>query len=152
MALGKDSQMNSQTDEALNVAMSIIDALTRRDPEGMISLMDEGIVLEVAFPMVKGENVTGSKRQTGKAVHAYAQDLKRLTKQMRFSNVIWRTTNDGLALFEADGDTILSDGRLYPNHYLMVFEVANGKVIRWRQYHNPVNAIRAYGKPLDSLP
>jgi ketosteroid isomerase-like protein len=144
--------MNLQANEALSVAKSLIEAVRQMDPEAMIALMHENIVLELPYPLVKGENTTGTKIQRGKAVHAYAQDVKRRTSQMRFNNVIWRTTNDGLAMFQADGDHTLSDGRNYQNHFLFLFEVLDGKVIRWVEYLNPVAALRAFGAPLESIP
>jgi ketosteroid isomerase-like protein len=138
--------------EALKAAKKLMDGVTNLDPEGMIAVMDENIVLEVIFPLVKGENTTGTRIQKGRAVHAYAHDVKARTEQMRFTNVIWRTTDDGLAIFQADGGHLLKDGRTYKNHWLFLFEVANGKVTRWVEYLNPVAALRAFGAPLDSLP
>ena len=144
--------MTSQSDETLSVAQRFIDGLARRDLETLFSLLHEKIVLEVAYPFVKGENTTGANEQAGEAVRTYLRDMKQRTSEVRFRNVIWRTTNDGLALFQADGDITLSDGRPYPNHYLFMFGVSEGKIIWWREYLNPVAAIRAFGAPLESLP
>jgi ketosteroid isomerase-like protein len=79
-------------------------------------------------------------------------NVKNSVAQIQFKNVIWRTTDDGLALFQADGDLKYNDGRPYQNHYLMMFEASEGKIIRWREYFSPVIWARAYGAPLDSLP
>jgi ketosteroid isomerase-like protein len=144
--------MSSQADEALSIATTFMDALARRDLDTLFSLVHDQIVLEVAYPFVKGEDTTGAGRQTREAVRTYLQDMKQRTAQIRFNNVIWRTTNDGLAIFQADGDVTLSDGRPYPNHYLFMFGAADGKIIYWREYLNPVNAVRAFGAPLESLP
>lgn len=144
--------MASQAEEALTLGKQLIEGLKRRDPHTIISILDKDIVLEVPYPLVEGENTTGARRQESEAVHAYLRDMKERTSEIRFRNEIWRTTNDGLALFEADGDITLSDGRPYPNHYLFMFEAAGGKIVRWREYLNPVAAIRAFGAPVESLP
>jgi ketosteroid isomerase-like protein len=99
-----------------------------------------------------GDNVTGSKRNTGAGVHQYLRDVKERTSEINFSNVIWRTTHDGLAIFQADGRLSFTDGRPYENHYLMMFEVAGGKIVYWREYFSPIIWARAFGVPLDSLP
>jgi len=80
------------------------------------------------------------------------RDARDRTQAMRFRNEIWRTTDDGLAMYEADENHVLSDGRPYPNHFLFMFEVADGKFIRWRGYLNPVTAMRAFGGPLEAIP
>jgi ketosteroid isomerase-like protein len=144
--------MSGQSDEALRVAKQLIDALERRDAEGVIACLHERVVLELPFPIVEGENTTGTRRQVGEAVHAYVRHSKELTSRNQFNNVVWRTTSDGLAMFQSDGDCTLSDGRAYLNHYLFLFEISDGKVIRWVEYLNPVIAARAFGAPLESIP
>ena len=81
-----------------------------------------------------------------------ARDVTTLVARIAFDNVIWRTTSDGLVLFEADGDLVYNNGDPYRNHYLMFFEVADGKIIRWREYYSPVVWARAVGAPLETLP
>jgi ketosteroid isomerase-like protein len=137
---------------AVVVAQRLIDALERRDPDGVIALLHDDVVLELPYPILAGENTTGTRRQTGKAVHAYLHDSKALTARNKFNNVIWRLTGDGVAMFQADGDCTLSDGRPYLNHYLFLFELKDGKVVRWVEYMNPVTAARAFGAPLEAIP
>ena len=144
--------MSGQSEETLRVAQQLIDALEKRDADGVIALLHDDIVLELPFPLVAGENTTGTRRQVGEAVHAYVRHSKELTRENRFNNVVWRTTSDGLAMFQSDGACMLSDGRPYDNHYLFLFEVKDGKVIRWVEYLNPVIAARAFGAPLDTIP
>ena len=71
---------------------------------------------------------------------------------VNFANVAWRTTGDGLAMFQGDGEIVLSDGRPYRNHYLMLFEASGGRIVHWWEYYNPVTAMRAFGGPLDAIP
>jgi len=144
--------VGNDAEEALRVAQDAIAALCRRDADALISLLDEDAVLEAAYPIAPGENVTGARRCQGEAVRAFVRDVSRLVARISFENVVWRTTSDGLALFEADGDLQYTNGDPYRNHYLMFFEVAVGKIVRWREYYSPVVWARAVGAPLESLP
>jgi ketosteroid isomerase-like protein len=136
----------------LALAKELIDRLERRDAEGVIALLHEDVVLELPFPILPGENATGTRRQAGPAVHAYVRHSKELTARNVFTNVVWRSTTDGLAVFQSDGDCTLADGRPYRNHYLFLFEAKDGKIVRWVEYMNPVTAARAFGAPLDAIP
>jgi ketosteroid isomerase-like protein len=144
--------MASQADQALAAGKALIEGLKQRDADAVIAVLHEDIVVEVAYPLIPGEDTTGSRRSRGAAVHAYVRDACERTSAMRFGNEIWRTTSDGLAMYEADGDHVLSDGRPYRNHFLFFFEMADGKIVRWREYLSPVAAMRAFGGPLEAIP
>jgi ketosteroid isomerase-like protein len=145
--------MNDKTHAAaLDVAKQLIDALENRDPDGVIAVLHEDIVLELPYPIVEGENTTGTRRQSGAAVKAYLHDSKARTANNRFYNVVWYAAGVGTAIFQADGDCTLSNGDPYRNHYLFIFDVKDGKVVRWVEYLNPVIAARAFGAPLETVP
>ena len=144
--------MIERSDEALGVAKRFITALAQRDGEALCSVLHEDVTVENPFPMVEGENRPGSRRCRGASVHAHMKNMPHVLGSLRFENVIWRTTSDGLAMFEADGDATLPNGRPYRNHYLMLFEVALRKIVHWQEYYSPVIAARANGMPLDLLP
>jgi ketosteroid isomerase-like protein len=136
----------------LGVAQILIQALENRDPDGVIAQLHQDIVLELPYPLVAGENTTGTRRQSGAAVHAYLRHSKELTASNRFYNVEWHTVEYGPVIFRADGECTLSDGRPYRNHYLFIFDIQDGKVIRWVEYLNPVIAALAFGAPLETIP
>jgi ketosteroid isomerase-like protein len=144
--------MKSKAEEALELGKRLIDCLGRRDMDSIIPLLHENIVLEVVFPFVKGEDTVGARFQRGKAVHDYLNHAKQHTSQILFKNVVWRTTNDGWAIFQADAGNVLADGTPYPQSYLFMFESTSGKIARWVEYMNPICAVRALGAPLESLP
>ena len=145
--------MTPAAESALAGGKAIVDALKRRDADAAIAALHDNIVLEVAFPLIAGENTTGSRRSVGAAVHNYLRDARDRTAKMRFHNEVWRTTSDGLAIYSADGDHVLSDARPYRNHFLFMFEAAaDRRVVRWREYLNPVSAMRAFGGALEAIP
>lgn len=141
-----------QPNEALELGRKVIDGLENKDADAIIAVLHDDVVLEVPFPLVAGEDTTGSRRQRGEAVREYLYDSNRRTANVHFANAVWRTTDDGLAMFQGDGEIVLSDGRPYRNHYLMLFEARDGKIVRWWEYYNPVIAARAFGAPLETIP
>jgi ketosteroid isomerase-like protein len=61
-------------------------------------------------------------------------------------------------VFDTGGDIVIVEGRSrgtyksgrpdYTNHYLFVLSFANGKLTRWREFYNPLEAMKQnYGKP-----
>ena len=144
--------MTGNATQSLALGKQLVGFLTSGQLLEIIPLLHEDIVLEVVFPFVKGENTTGARYQRGQAVHDYIHDANRRTAKIEFMNEVWRTTNDGWAIFQADAGNVLADGTPYPQSYLFMFEAKDGKIVRWLEYLNPVCAVRAMGLPLESLP
>lgn len=138
--------------ESLELGRKVIQGLIDKDADAIIAVLADDVLLEVPFPIVAGEDVTGSRRQRGVAVREYILDSNRRTASVNFANVAWRTTDDGMAMFQGDGEIVLSDGRPYRNHYLMLFRAEGGRIVHWWEYYNPVTAMRAFGGPLDAIP
>jgi len=138
--------------EALALGKKVVQGLIDKDAEAILAVLADDVLLEVPFPIVAGEDVTGSRCQRGAAVREYIEDSNQRTAKVDFANAVWRTTGDGLAMFQGDGEIELTDGRPYRNHYLMLFEASDGKIVRWWEYYNPVTAMRAFGGPLDTIP
>jgi len=128
--------MATQGSEALALGKRVIEGLERKDAAMVNAVLHQDIVLHVPFPLVAGENMVGTRRQVGEAVRRYLDESNQLTETVRFNNKVWRTTSDGLAMFQADGEVKLRDG----------------KITQWWEYYNPVIAANAFGAPLDSIP
>jgi ketosteroid isomerase-like protein len=144
--------MISKAEEALQIAKRFIDAMCRRDGDGIVDLLHADVVQEFPFPLAAGEGKTGSRRQRGEGLRASLRTSLRTTEKIQFNNVVWRTTDDGAAVFEAEGECELGNGRPYRNRYIFIFEVSEGKISRWWEYLNPVISARAVGIPLESIP
>jgi uncharacterized protein len=144
--------MNEKPAEAMKIAGQFIEALARLDAEAQIALLHEDAVLECPFPVRPGENAPGTRRQTGAGLREGLRQSARNTAEVQFNNRIWRTSDDGLAILQADGECMMANGNPYRNHYVFMFEIADGKVIRWWEYLNPVISARAVGMPLESIP
>lgn len=144
--------MTTPENEALTLGKRVIAGLERKDAALVNAVLHEDVVLHVPFPLVAGENMVGTRRQVGEAVRRYLAESNMLTEMVKFNNQVWRTTDDGLAMFQADGEVLLRDGRPYLNHYLFLFEARDGKITQWWEYYNPVIAAVAFGAPLESIP
>jgi ketosteroid isomerase-like protein len=138
---------------SLNTAKAFIAALSERDAESALLLLSQGAVLEMPYPLASGENKYGTRRMWGDALRQYVAGITERNSQISFKNTVWRTANDGIVILECDGDLVRSkDGKRYQNHYIILFEVSDGKITLWREYFNPVVAARTFGIPLESLP
>ncbi len=144
--------MNEKSAEALSIAKQFIDALARLDAEAQIALLHDDAVLECPFAVRPGENLPGTRRQTGPALREGLRQSAVNTAEVQFNNRIWRTSDDGLAILQADGECMMANGNPYRNHYVFMFEIAGGKIIHWWEYLNPVVSARAVGMPLEAIP
>jgi ketosteroid isomerase-like protein len=52
---------------------------------------------------------------------------------------------------EAEGHNHTVTGKLYNNFYHFLFELRDGKVIRWREYTNPMHALEVFGDAAKNL-
>ena len=49
---------------------------------------------------------------------------------------------------EATGHHVMADGKPYENRYIFRFDLRDGRIARAREYYNPVNTARAFGRPI----
>lgn len=71
---------------------------------------------------------------------------------------IYQTQNPSMFFVECDGrgKMILRDepesDRIYENHYIISFEMEDGRIKRLREIHNPCCIMRARGIPIPEVP
>ena len=59
---------------------------------------------------------------------------------------VYETTESGTLICEYHSDAVVTaTGAEYHNSYIGVFRFASGKIIFWREYHNPEAVARALG-------
>jgi len=138
---------------ALETAKAFIAALSDRNADNALMLLDDEAVLEMPYPLANGENKYGTRRMWGDPLRKYVKGITERNSKISFENSVWRVADDGVLILECDGDMVRSkDGARYQNHYIVLFAVADGKITLWREYFNPVVAARTFGIPLESLP
>lgn len=55
--------------------------------------------------------------------------------------------SDVIVVEYASSGVAAPTGRPYSNRYVGIFTVSDGRVARWREYHNPERMIEAFGNP-----
>lgn len=81
-----------------------------------------------------------------------------MIKQFSVINVFQTFKIDVIEVFDTGGDTVIVEGRSvgtyksgrpdYTNHYLFVLSFRDGKLSRWREFFNPLEAMKQnLGKP-----
>jgi uncharacterized protein len=55
--------------------------------------------------------------------------------------------SDVIVVEYASSGVAAPTGRPYSNRYVGIFTVSDGRVARWREYHNPERMIEAFGSP-----
>jgi ketosteroid isomerase-like protein len=114
-----------------------------RDFDGLRAMSASDVVLD--FPYHPG----------GADLH---NSIDEMIKQFSVINVFATFTIDIVDVFDTGGDTVIVEGRSrgtyrsgrpdYTNHYLFVLSFQDGKLTRWREFYNPLEAMKQnYGKP-----
>ena len=93
----------------------------------------DGLVLELPYR-------SGGHARTlvGDDAHAFMALLPKIFERMDFTRVeVHGPTPSGVIVAEYASDGMTKAGAPYPNSYAAFFEVADGKIVRWREYFNP---------------
>jgi ketosteroid isomerase-like protein len=124
---------NQATAQAMFVAFS------SNDPEGLLAHCASDIAYEAPYYPEMGVRV---------GVDALAAMLDAVEE--RFTSIDYRVTgfipalDPDLVIAEVRGDHAVKDtDRRYQNHYLMFMEFRDAKVVRWREFSDPLEYRRA---------
>jgi ketosteroid isomerase-like protein len=137
---------------AVDLARQYLDALQRRDPDAMGSLMAPDFVLEVPLHE-SGDNDPNRMRAwhgRDEAVANYKRAFAELTTVLLRELVLYPTDDPTVAFGEAFGEMRTTMGRPYKNRYAFRFDLEGGKVRRLREYCNPVTSAISFDRPLPS--
>jgi uncharacterized protein len=82
----------------------------------------------------------------GPDAHSFIRAMDRIFERMDFHDVVIHgPTPSGVIAAEYKSNGITKAGRPYLNAYAAFFEVADGRVARWREYFNPDVVAEALG-------
>lgn len=118
--------------------------LILRDHPRWLELFDEAAVVEFPYAGALGT----SARLDGKpAIDAYFARAAAEFRELRFAAPrVHVTAEPGVVLAEVHGGAkIAGTGRSYEQDYVMVLEARGGKIVRYREYWNPLLGIEAFG-------
>jgi uncharacterized protein len=135
------------TSTALPSAESLIRQhleLVIHDHPRWLELFDEAAVVEFPYAVALG---TPSRFEGKAAIDAYFSRAGSLFLDFRFRELrVHASEATGVAFAEGHGSArIATTGRPYEQDYVMVIEARDGKILRYREYWNPLPAIEAFG-------
>lgn len=136
------------TTENAKLAVKVVLFQGDRDFDALRAASAPDVTLE--FPY----HPTGPKFFTG---------VDAMIKEFSVINVFQTFKIDVIDVFDTGGDTVIVEGRSrgtyksgrpdYTNHYLFVLSFADGKLTRWREFYNPLEAMKQnYGVPREAKP
>lgn len=103
------------------------------DVDGALALVADDVTIEMPFA-----GPSGTPSAQGAAAHAFVRALPKLFTQMRFYDIVMHgLTESGLVVAEFKSDGITRKGVSYPNRYVALFEVRDGKIATLREYFDP---------------
>lgn len=132
---------------AVTLARQFFRAIQARDKEAMLPLLAEDFVLEVPYN-VSGTNDLSDSWHGLEAASANFTKTWACIELVKYAELeITPCRDDNVAFAEALGDMRLANGRPYRNRYVFRFDTADGKILRIREYANPITSIVASGSP-----
>jgi ketosteroid isomerase-like protein len=120
--------------DSLDVALAYLDRLARSDVEGALAL-----VAEDATFMDPDGSIIGKD-----AVRARFAGLAALLAGPFEQEIVGTTTEGSRVAIEATGSARLANGKTYRNLYHFLFEIADGRIVRFKEYCD-TKAIDAFG-------
>ena len=119
--------------DPVEVVRQYLNCISDLDVDGAVAVVADDIVIEMPFA-----NEGGTRLVQGEAAHSFLRLLPKLFTQMRFYDVVIHgLTATGYVVAEFKSDGITRRGGLYPNRYVALFEVRDGKIATLREYFDP---------------
>jgi ketosteroid isomerase-like protein/3-phenylpropionate/cinnamic acid dioxygenase small subunit len=111
------------------------------DVDGALVTLADDVIIEMPFAAAGGTRMV-----EGEAAHQFVAALPKVFTQMRFYDVVVHgLTQSGVVVAEFKSDGITRRGTRYPNRYVAVFEVDDGRITTLREYFDPNVLAAAFG-------
>jgi ketosteroid isomerase-like protein len=149
------SDKGKVTESERNAAL-IRDYLAAHEAKDKAALM--GFVTEdtqIEMPFNEGGKVADGYFRKFSGLQALSQFFDAVVAawapddHIRIADIEMSDTNEGRTIFlECRGGGRMSNGRMYSNRYVMRFDFRNGKILRLREYYNPIATAYAFDRVL----
>lgn len=115
-----------------------------KDVTAWLALFADDAVIEFPYASAVG---TPERLEGKRAIYEYMKDTPSQMLGLTFTDVRVQPALDANVVFaEVHGEaTIASTGRLYRQDYVMRLETDGERIVRYREYWNPVPALAAFG-------
>jgi ketosteroid isomerase-like protein len=121
------------------IVETVIRAVGALDIDEARRWLADDLILELPFR-------AGGHARTlvGDDAHAFMGALPKFLERLNFTDVtVHGATSSGVIAAEYVSDGSTRAGTPYQNAYAAFFEVADGKIVRWREYFDPGAIVRA---------
>ncbi|MDF5714831.1 MAG: PhzA/PhzB family protein [Rhizonema sp. NSF051] len=117
-------------------------SLMGKDIQACVDLFTENAVVE--FPYASD---TPNRLEGKEAIYKYMKNALAQMQNLVFTNLrVYPTSNPNVLLAESRGEAVIvSTGCHYQQDYVIRLETWEGKIIHYREYWNPMSALKAWG-------
>jgi ketosteroid isomerase-like protein len=135
---------------ALELATRWVNATSSKDSLVLNTLYADDTILEFPFGEAGAVEWAEVRRVSGKDnVLAFWNNAFENIGEFGWNLEETFVSADGSTAFvEAAGDHIMKSGARYKNRYVLRFTVSQEKITHVREYNNPVNSAKAFGRGL----
>jgi two-component system response regulator FixJ len=125
-----------------------LEAMSVKDREQVADLLSTNVRIEYPFDRSGCTEDGCWRRFDGRdaALTGYVDPAFKRIQRIGWVNRDVSVANGGKRVFvEAQGDMQLADGTVYRNHYVLRFDIVDGRIASLKEYMNPVTAAIATG-------
>jgi ketosteroid isomerase-like protein len=144
------SSAEAEGDRNAALVKKYIASIEAEDKAALMQLVTEDSVFEMPFNVGGVVEEGHFTRLKGlKDVDAYFAAMKANFDRVRVAMIDMSKANEGRTIFlECKSDIQMRNGRIYRNRYVMRFDFEDGKIIRFREYYNPIPVAYAFERLL----
>jgi ketosteroid isomerase-like protein len=131
---------------ALTVVERYMDAMRARDRAAVDALVADDAVFEYPFSRSGNTEPGAGRRFEGReaVMRDYVDRGFAILTKIDWTDPVFTPSADGRTVFlEARGDMLLVNDVPYRNHYVVRFDVSDGRIVRMAEYMNTVTASQA---------
>lgn len=116
------------------VVRKVLELISDLRADEALQLVADDLLLEMPV-----RHDGGPPEMRGEAARRFIGAIPKLFSRMNFTEItVHGTTPGGVIAAEYASDGATRAGEPYRNRYAGFFEVRNGKIVRWREYFDPV--------------
>jgi ketosteroid isomerase-like protein len=131
------------TSETGAIGLRALRCLSARDMAGLRALLADDAVVEWPFA---GRNIA-TFRGGDTAIKMFSPINIFARFELTLTD-IHEMPEAGTVVLEGHSHGVFADSRPdYVNRYVFILNIAGGKVTRWREYFNPIEGGKAFGRP-----
>jgi ketosteroid isomerase-like protein len=114
---------------------TLFEAVSIADGEAVRPLLAEDTLMQLPFAIPPFP----TSKSGGDAIASGINGASRIFTSFRLTPVtFYPSPETNSVIVEAESEGELTKGGIYSNQYVFIFEFANGKIVLWKEYFNPL--------------